>query len=568
MRITQVCYALVSFVLALTTAASASAAPTISSFSPVSGTIGNHVVITGSGFTGATAVTFNGVSATTYTVNSATQITATVPNAASTGTIKVTTSAGTATSATSFTVTTGMALSITSGPPTAKPVLYGAGFSPMVAVDVYFDNVNVALFVSSATGTISTTYQIPVWAQPGQHWITFVTRYSGVSAQKAFTVQTNWAEEGFGPKGRGANPYENTIDVSNVGSLTAAWSGNSGSTSPYVMAGGSVFVANSIGQILAYSNTGALLWTASPGGNVTPVAALGRVFFGDNAGNVRSYSQTCRSDGGVCTPQWTTPNGSAVTAGLTYYNGTLYVPSGDGSIHTINPTTGALGTPFYAVDNSHGAVSTPIVFDSDGSYYYGAGTALESMLPSGPDLETYGGTISSIAINNGSAYFTSADGHINRYGDGAFWSMATSGSGCAAAPVVALGAVYAGGCSTLTAYSPKTGSVLWSVPTGSIQGISEANGVLYVCEFSNVQAYYAYNGAYLWSGGECGSAPEVANGNVFASFRYITAYDSPTAVGGSKLAPSISSLHPDYKLKPQLSGTAVVSGPAIDPNAE
>ncbi len=83
-----------------------SSAPTITSFSPTSGNVGTSVVITGTNFSGATSVRFNGSTAT-YTINSATQITATVPSAATTGTIQVTGPGGTGTSATSFTVTGG-----------------------------------------------------------------------------------------------------------------------------------------------------------------------------------------------------------------------------------------------------------------------------------------------------------------------------------------------------------------------------------------------------------------------------------------------------------------------------
>ena len=79
--------------------------PTVTSFTPTSGLPGTSVVITGTGFTGATAVRFNGTAATTYTVNSATQITATVPGAAATGTVSVTSGAP-GTSASAFTVLT------------------------------------------------------------------------------------------------------------------------------------------------------------------------------------------------------------------------------------------------------------------------------------------------------------------------------------------------------------------------------------------------------------------------------------------------------------------------------
>lgn len=78
--------------------------PTITSFTPTSGTVGTSVVITGTQLTGATAVTFGGVSATTINVNSRTQITTTVPGGALTGPIVVTTPGGTGTSTTNFTV--------------------------------------------------------------------------------------------------------------------------------------------------------------------------------------------------------------------------------------------------------------------------------------------------------------------------------------------------------------------------------------------------------------------------------------------------------------------------------
>lgn len=79
--------------------------PTITSFTPTSACASSSqtVVITGTNFIGATAVTIGGTAAASYVVNSATQITATIGTGA-TGTIQVTTPGGSATSATNFTV--------------------------------------------------------------------------------------------------------------------------------------------------------------------------------------------------------------------------------------------------------------------------------------------------------------------------------------------------------------------------------------------------------------------------------------------------------------------------------
>jgi len=78
--------------------------PVINSFTPTSGLPGGSIAITGTDFTGATAVKFNGVAASVFSVDSATQITATVPTGASTGTISVTTPNGTGTSLGTFTI--------------------------------------------------------------------------------------------------------------------------------------------------------------------------------------------------------------------------------------------------------------------------------------------------------------------------------------------------------------------------------------------------------------------------------------------------------------------------------
>jgi hypothetical protein len=80
-------------------------APSIASFDPTSGPVGTEVTVAGSGFTGVTAVAFNGTAATLFTVDSDVQIRATVPEGATAGPISVTNPAGTAASATSFTVT-------------------------------------------------------------------------------------------------------------------------------------------------------------------------------------------------------------------------------------------------------------------------------------------------------------------------------------------------------------------------------------------------------------------------------------------------------------------------------
>jgi IPT/TIG domain/FG-GAP-like repeat len=136
------------------------AAPTITSFTPASGPVGTSVVITGTNFTGATAVSFNNTAATSFTVNSATQITATVATGTTTGAVRVTTGGGTATSVTNYTVTASTLPTITSFTPASGPVgtsvtITGTNFTGATAVS--FNNTAAAgFFVNSATQITAT----------------------------------------------------------------------------------------------------------------------------------------------------------------------------------------------------------------------------------------------------------------------------------------------------------------------------------------------------------------------------------------------------------------------------
>src|SRR6266545_3718112 len=140
----------------------AAAAPSISGFSPTSSPAGCQVIISGSGFSGVTAITFNGHSAT-FTQNSSSQITATVPASATTGPIAVTQPNGTATSSSDFTVASTSCPTISSFSPPSGPVgtsvtingtnFSGSGFTTSA---VTFNNVSASFTVNSSTKITAT----------------------------------------------------------------------------------------------------------------------------------------------------------------------------------------------------------------------------------------------------------------------------------------------------------------------------------------------------------------------------------------------------------------------------
>ena len=139
--------------------------PTITAF-PASGVVGSSIQITGANFTGATAVTFNGVNAT-FTVDSATQITAVVPAGATAGPIGVMTPAGPATSATNFTPLPAVQPPTITAFPASGAVgssiqITGANFTGATAVT--FNGVNATFTVDSAT---QITAVVPAGATAG-----------------------------------------------------------------------------------------------------------------------------------------------------------------------------------------------------------------------------------------------------------------------------------------------------------------------------------------------------------------------------------------------------------------
>jgi hypothetical protein len=221
--------------------------PVISSFAPTSATTGGSVVITGTNFTGATAVSFGGVAATSFVVNSNTQITAVVANGAS-GSVSVT-RGGTGT----------LAGFIFTAPPTGATVI---SFTPLTAGEtgvvtitgtnfntvnssnpaaVRFGGTNALSFVvdndnqitavvgAGASGSVSVTNPDGIGALAGFTYIAKVPISMPINWDSPFTV--DYSTDPFG----GANMTSATdVDPSNPlnrvlrvvkGTGTETWAG-------------------------------------------------------------------------------------------------------------------------------------------------------------------------------------------------------------------------------------------------------------------------------------------------------------------------------------------------------
>jgi outer membrane protein assembly factor BamB len=420
-----------------------------------------------------------------------------------------------------------IALSPTENHPNSTVQVLGNGFSPYAAVDIYFDSTDEALAIANSAGKFA-KIPVPVSASalPGTHYISAVQRSNGEGAQKAFTVNTDWAEFHFNPKLKGLNPWENILTPNNVSSLDVAWTFTTSGlvhSSPSVV-GGIVYVASEDEYLYALNaTTGALLWSSiRTGGEIdsSPAVANGVVYVGSGNNNLYAFDATT---GAVL---WTAAAGGPIVSSPAVANGVVYVGSDDEYLYAINASTGAT----LWTSNTGGAIR------------------------------------SSPAVANGVVYVGSEDDKLyafNATTGATLWTAATGGS-IASSPAVANGVVYVGSDdSNLYAFNATTGDVVGSILTGG-QPIDSspalANDVVYVG--SNDDMLYAFNattGAPLWTaitGGQVNASPAVSNGMVYVGsyddnlYAYALNGGNDARYRGKRKPPAISSLHPDWSLKP------------------
>ncbi|MFM8443913.1 MAG: PQQ-binding-like beta-propeller repeat protein [Methylococcus sp.] len=402
------------------------APPTVTGFLPKQGTVLDQVGIYGTGFNNIRSVKFNGESAG-YTRQSANYLTAKVPYGASSGPITVTTAEGTAASADNFTFTIGVAPLTDAGPPTTSVHLWGVGFQPHAAVDVYFDTTHWGLVLARYDGRFSIGFKVPAKAQPGTHWISAVQRNSGLGGQADFTVRTDWPQFHLDGANR-YNRYENVLNPANVGDLSLAAIGNVGGiydivTSPAVEGsnlwvgtnngeiygfyrhipgetnlysgcsayiGGAILGSPAIGNGEVYVVSGNKLhafdtkctglkrikwYGAIPGAMHSPVTGNSRVFVGSSTeSKLYAFKSDCAAGGRECTPVWTGATGASITRSPAVANGVVYAVSEDGKLYAFKVDCGSGGaacTPLWTGDINSYLSSSPTV--AGGVVYVGSG---------------------------------------------------------------------------------------------------------------------------------------------------------------------------------------------------
>ena len=453
---------------------------------------------------------------------------------------------------------TTISLSPKDGPPTTTLRVSGSGFTPYAQIDVYFDSQDEALAVADAAGTFSQiAIQAPKSAVPGNHWVTVAERSGHIAKQEIFEVHVNWTE--FHTKDmRRENPYENVLNVNNVGMLhkKGHYKTSSDVISSPAVVNGTLYVGSSNGKIYALNiRTGTKLWSDAIGAPVysSPAVANGVVYIGSFDGNVYAL------DAGTGAKLWDYTTGGTVFSSPAVANGVVYVGSYDGNVYALDAQTGAnlWSYPVSVVEISSPAVANGVVYiGSYDSNIYALDARTGALLWSYPA----GSVGSSPAVADGVVYIGSFDGNLYALDarTGALLWKYLTGSHVECSPAVAYGIVYFGSDdNNLYALDARTGALLWSYPIGGQSSPALANGVVYVgSPFHYLYVLDARTGAPLWSYETLQgvtSSPAVVNGTVYVgSDDYnVYAFGLPNElVPQPPQRPNPTTLRPDFNLRP------------------
>jgi uncharacterized protein YhjY with autotransporter beta-barrel domain len=437
------------------------AKPVVSSISPTSGPVagGTSVIITGTGFSGTTAVTFGATAASGFTVNSATQITATAPpGVAGTVDVSVTTAGGTSSTsaADQFTFVAAPVAGAVSA-----TVAYGSSANPITLVLSGGTATSVAVASAAAHGTATasgtTISYTPTAGYGGGDSFTYTaTNGSGTSAPATVTITVGAPTVTVAP----ATVPGATVGAAYSQSITAA-----NGLAPYTYA----ISAGALPAGLSLSGGGTLSGTPTAAGtfNFTVRATDSSTGNGPYVG-ARAYSMTVGAPTITVAPS-TLPAmtaGVAYSQGITAANGTApytyavtggSLPTGlslapDGTLSGTPTAVGPYNFTVTATDSSTGVgspytgsraysgtvvVALPVAGNVNATVPYGSGA---TAIP----LNLTGGAATSVAVASAAAHGTAtANGTSITYtpaagyaGPDSFTYTVTNGSGTSAAATV------------------------------------------------------------------------------------------------------------------------------------
>jgi outer membrane protein assembly factor BamB len=161
-------------------------------------------------------------------------------------------------------------------------------------------------------------------------------------------AEPHWPQYGFDARHSLFNPFENTLDRSNVAGLSLRWQYMTGNGTGIAPLSGPA-LANGVLYVGSYAETtfraldaetGAIRWMYSGVSFFSdPAVANGHVYTASLDGNLYAFPTNCV---GTCTPSWAVPVGTLGTnSPPTWSQGSIYIGGYDGYVYAFNGTTGA-----------------------------------------------------------------------------------------------------------------------------------------------------------------------------------------------------------------------------------
>ena len=305
------------------------AAPTVTGINPTSGPAsgGTNITITGTGFNGATGVSFGSTPASNFTVNSDTQITATSPAANLSGAVDVTVTTPNGTSATGsadqFTYLTATAPTVTGINPTSGPAsggttvtITGTGFNG--ATGVSFGSTAASSFNVDSDTQITATSPAANLSGAVDVTITTPNGTSATSSADQFTYITAAT-----PTVTGINPTSGP--ASGGTSVTITGTGFNGATG------------------VSFGSTAASNFTVDSDTQITATSSVANL-------------------SGAVDVTVTTPNGTSATSSADQFT---YLTATAPTVTSINPTSGpAAGGDSVTITGTGFTGATNVSFDS------------------------------------------------------------------------------------------------------------------------------------------------------------------------------------------------------------
>lgn len=566
--------------------------PTVTGLSPSVGTTagGTSVVVTGTNFSGATAVSFGGTNATGFAVNSATQITATAP-AGSAGVVNVTVTTANGTSA------TGAANQYTySTPPTAPAVTapsngstlftatptYSGTAGANLTVTVYVDGSSIGTTTSSGGGAWTKTQ--PTSLSTGSHTVyAQATNGAGLTSASSSTNTFTYASQPqlapaagalpgatagaaysqtFTATG-GTAPYSYAITTGAVPTGLSLASGGVMSGTP-TAAGTFNFSVTVADGYMNTSTTNYSLTVGSPTVTVAPVSLPNGIV-------AQGYSASLNASGGTATYTYAVTAGS-LPSGIALSGSTLSgTPAAGGTYNfTITATDSTTGTgPFtgsraYTLTIAAPTITlapTTIPDATEGAVYSQSFTASGGVAPYGYTMTgtlpwgmTFANGTLSGTPNAGSAssYPITITAYDSATGTGPFSGARSYTLTVNAAPV----APVTGAVSATVAYNSASNPITLNITGGTPTSVSVSTAATHgTATASGTSITYTPTAGYYGADSFTYAATN-ANGTSAAATATITVSPpaAPTAANRSGVAVAYDSLGTAIDLTASITG--------------